>query len=25
VVLTNRTGGAPWDIAQRIAELYLAR
>lgn len=23
VVLTNRTGGAPWDIAQRIAELYL--
>lgn len=25
VVLTNRTGGAPWDIAQRVAELYLAR
>ena len=25
VVLTNRTGGAPWDIAQRIAELYLRR
>jgi CubicO group peptidase (beta-lactamase class C family) len=25
VVLTNRTGGAPWDLAQRIAELYLAR
>ncbi|HWJ21257.1 MAG TPA: serine hydrolase domain-containing protein [Gemmatimonadaceae bacterium] len=24
VVLTNRTGGAPWEIAQRIAELYLA-
>jgi CubicO group peptidase (beta-lactamase class C family) len=24
VVLTNRTGGAPWDIAQRIAELYLS-
>jgi CubicO group peptidase (beta-lactamase class C family) len=23
VVLTNRTGSAPWDIAQRIAELYL--
>lgn len=23
VVLTNRTGGAPWDIAQRIADLYL--
>ena len=23
VVLTNRGGGAPWDIAQRIAELYL--
>ena len=23
VVLTNRTGGAPWDIAQRIANLYL--
>ena len=22
VILTNRTGGAPWDIAQRIAELY---
>lgn len=25
VVLTNRTGGAPWDIAQGIAELYLRR
>jgi CubicO group peptidase (beta-lactamase class C family) len=24
VVLTNRTGGAPWDIAQQVAELYLA-
>lgn len=24
VVLTNRTGGAPWDIAQRVADLYLA-
>ncbi len=24
VVLTNRTGGAPWDIAQRIAELYVS-
>lgn len=23
VILTNRSGGAPWDIAQRIAELYL--
>jgi CubicO group peptidase (beta-lactamase class C family) len=23
VILTNRTGGAPWDIAQHIAELYL--
>lgn len=23
VILTNRTGGAPWDIAQRVAELYL--
>ena len=23
VVLTNRSGGRPWDIAQRIAELYL--
>lgn len=23
VILTNRTGGSPWDIAQRIAELYL--
>ena len=23
IVLTNRTGGRPWDIAQRIAELYL--
>lgn len=22
-ILTNRTGGAPWDVAQRIAELYL--
>jgi CubicO group peptidase (beta-lactamase class C family) len=22
-VLTNRNGGAPWDIAQRIAEIYL--
>ena len=22
-ILTNRTGGAPWDIAQRIADLYL--
>ena len=21
-ILTNRTGGAPWDLAQRIAELY---
>jgi CubicO group peptidase (beta-lactamase class C family) len=24
-VLTNRTGGAPWELAQRIAELWLAR
>jgi CubicO group peptidase (beta-lactamase class C family) len=24
-VLTNRAGGAPWDLAQRIAELYLVR
>ncbi|MDQ6633795.1 MAG: beta-lactamase family protein [Gemmatimonadota bacterium] len=24
VILTNRTGGAPWDIAQRIAVLQLA-
>ena len=23
VILTNRSGGAPWDIAQKIAELYL--
>ncbi len=23
VVLTNRSGGAPWDVAQRIAERYL--
>ena len=23
VILTNRTGGAPWDIAQRITERYL--
>lgn len=23
VILTNRTGGAPWDVAQRIAELYM--
>lgn len=23
VLQTNRTGGAPWDIAQRVAELYL--
>ncbi|MDB4914333.1 MAG: beta-lactamase [Gemmatimonadetes bacterium] len=23
VILTNRSGGAPWDTAQRIAELYL--
>jgi CubicO group peptidase (beta-lactamase class C family) len=23
VILSNRTGGAPWDVAQRIAELYL--
>ena len=25
VVLTNRTGGAPWDLARRIGDLYLAR
>ena len=25
VILTNRTGGAPWDIAQKIADLYLGR
>jgi CubicO group peptidase (beta-lactamase class C family) len=25
VVLTNRTGGAPWDLAQRVADLCLAR
>lgn len=25
IVLTNRTGGAPWDIAQRIAEHHLVR
>lgn len=24
VVLTNRTGGAPWEPAQRIGDLYLA-
>jgi CubicO group peptidase (beta-lactamase class C family) len=24
VVLTNRTGGAPWDLARRIADAYLA-
>ncbi len=23
VILSNRSGGAPWDTAQRIAELYL--
>jgi len=23
VILTNRTGGAPWDLAQRVAELYM--
>ena len=23
VILTNRTGGAPWDVAQRVAELYM--
>jgi CubicO group peptidase (beta-lactamase class C family) len=23
IVLTNRTGGAPWDVAQRIAEQFL--
>lgn len=22
-ILTNRTGGAPWDVAQKIADLYL--
>ena len=25
VVLTNRTGGAPWDLAQKVADTYLAR
>ncbi|HEU4565858.1 MAG TPA: serine hydrolase domain-containing protein [Gemmatimonadaceae bacterium] len=25
VLLTNRTGGAPWELAQRIADLHLAR
>jgi CubicO group peptidase (beta-lactamase class C family) len=25
VVLTNRTGGAPWEIARRIGDAYLAR
>ena len=25
VVLTNRTGGAPWDMAERIAGVYLDR
>jgi len=25
IVLTNRTGGAPWDIADRIAALFPAR
>jgi CubicO group peptidase (beta-lactamase class C family) len=25
VLLTNRTGGAPWDLAQRVADVYLAR
>ena len=25
VVLTNRTGGAPWDLARRLGDLYLAR
>jgi CubicO group peptidase (beta-lactamase class C family) len=25
VVLTNRTGGEPWDLAERIAARYLAR
>jgi CubicO group peptidase (beta-lactamase class C family) len=24
VILTNRTGGAPWGLAQRVAEVYLA-
>ena len=24
-ILTNRSGGAPWDIAQKIADLYLGR
>ena len=23
IVLTNRTGGAPWDVAQKVADLYL--
>jgi CubicO group peptidase (beta-lactamase class C family) len=23
VILTNRTGGKPWDLAERIADLYL--
>ncbi len=23
VLLTNRTGGAPWEVAQRVADLYL--
>jgi len=23
VILTNRTGGAPWELAQRVAEVYL--
>ncbi len=23
IILTNRSGGAPWDIAQKIAEVYL--
>ena len=23
VILTNRTGGAPWDIAEQVADLYL--
>ena len=25
VVLTNRSGGAPWDLAQRIADMYLGQ
>ena len=25
VVLTNHTGGTPWDLARRIGDLYLAR